>query len=87
MIHSILVFLLLALCSGDILNSKITKENTLNAKKKGGEHNKRNTCLQQKSLQKTAGYSLTPQLGTQALGDSSILQLALCMPKMNVKVT
>ena len=36
MIHSILVFLLLALCSGDILNSKITKENTLNAKKKKG---------------------------------------------------
>lgn len=40
------------------------------------------SCLQQKSLHKMAGYSsLTPQLGTQALGDSNVLQLALCMPK------
>ena len=78
MIHSILVFLLLALCSGDVLNSKITKENTLNAKKKP----QKNPRLQQKSLHKMAGYpSLTPQLGTQALGDSNVLLLALCIPK------
>ena len=40
MTHSILVFLLLALCSQDILNGKLTKQNTLNAKKRKKAHRK-----------------------------------------------
>ena len=70
MTHSILVFVLLALCSQDILNGKLTKQNTLNAKKRK-KATEKNRGLQQKSSRKKAGYSLTPQLGTQALGDSS----------------